>query len=182
MNCKDWEERIALSAGGDLSAESRAEVERHLAACAACRAFAQAVQDSLALLQSAHEEPIAAGHYTALRAAVLERLARERRGRRWAWVPVLAAGLAAAAVFVAVRPAQKPEVTVAELRLPQPPVLAPPALRPVVAPVHARRPKLRPAVATPQPPPEAEPLVVKLITDDPNVVIYWIPDRKGDAQ
>jgi hypothetical protein len=26
--------------------------------------------------------------------------------------------------------------------------------------------------------PEPEPLIVKLQTDDPNVVIYWIADRK----
>jgi hypothetical protein len=28
---------------------------------------------------------------------------------------------------------------------------------------------------------DGEPLIVKLLTDDPNVVIYWIEDRKrGD--
>jgi hypothetical protein len=27
-----------------------------------------------------------------------------------------------------------------------------------------------------------EPLVVKLITNDPDVVIYWIADRKGDEE
>ena len=29
-------------------------------------------------------------------------------------------------------------------------------------------------VKKPLPPPPAEPLMVKLVTDDPNVVIYWI--------
>jgi hypothetical protein len=32
------------------------------------------------------------------------------------------------------------------------------------------------------PPPLVEPLVVKLVTDDPDIVIYWIADRKGDDQ
>ncbi len=37
-------------------------------------------------------------------------------------------------------------------------------------------------VGTPAPAPAtaAEPLVVKLLTNDPNVVIYWITDTKGD--
>jgi hypothetical protein len=26
-----------------------------------------------------------------------------------------------------------------------------------------------------------KPLLVKLVTDDPNVVIYWITDTKGDG-
>ena len=37
MNCKDWEERIALQAGGDLTLEEAAAVDHHLADCAQCR-------------------------------------------------------------------------------------------------------------------------------------------------
>jgi anti-sigma factor RsiW len=200
MNCKDWEERIALFAGGDLSPALEAEVKRHLAECAGCRAFAEGIEDSLTLLRSAHEEPIAAGHYTAVRAAVLARLARERRPwRRWMWAPALALGLAVAGVFVAVRPAKMPKITVAALRYPELPAVAVWTPEPV-APGERNRPRgagasgTAPPVAASSRVPAAaqghgpetsapvEPLVVKLITNDPDVVIYWIADRKGEAQ
>jgi len=182
MNCRDWEERIALAAGGDLDPESTAETERHLAECGECRGFAQGIAESLALLRVAHEEPIAAGHYTALRAAVMGRLAQQRRPRwTWVWVPAVAAGLAMAAVFLPVRRVEKPRVYMAEVRVPE---VAPAPVVPVKAPVRrAQRshPRQQPRVA-PAPQPPAEPLVIKLITDDPDVVIYWIADRKGNAQ
>jgi len=168
MNCKDWEERIAMSASGDLSPEPRAEVERHLAECGECRGFAQGIEDSLALLRSAHEEAIAAGHYAAVRARVQDRMARERRSawRRWVWAPAfVAAGLALVGVFLTKRPGERPKVYVAEVR--------PRAVQ--------RRPRIRRRVA-PEPQPPVEPLVIKLITDDPNVVIYWFADGKGEAQ
>jgi hypothetical protein len=31
-----------------------------------------------------------------------------------------------------------------------------------------------------RPAPAAEPLLVKLITDDPEVIIYWVIEKKGD--
>jgi hypothetical protein len=78
----------------------------------------------------------------------------------------LAAAAAALLVLLALRPG----------RMPEPPVVAvahPPA--PKEMPVAPVTPKAVTAVRTPRPKPEpAEPLVVKLITDDPNVVIYWI--------
>jgi anti-sigma factor RsiW len=182
MNCKDWEERIALSAGGDLDPALEAEVRQHLAECAGCRGLAGSIEDSLTLLRSAHEEPIAAGHYAAVRARVLDRVARERRPwRRWVWAAGLAAGLAVAGVFLAMRSAEKPKVFVAAVRprvaqeVPVRPV------EPVAATVPARRPRPRRTVA-PRPPQPVEPLVVKLITNDPNVVIYWIADRKEEKE
>ncbi len=200
MNCKDWEERIALFAGGDLSPALEAEVKQHLAECAGCRDNARGIQDSLKLLLSAHEEPIAAGHYTAVRAGVLARLERERRPwRRWMWAPALALGLAVAGVFVAVRPARMPEITVAAPRYPEPPAVAVGTPEPV-APGERNRPRgagasgtAPPVAASPRVPAAAQghgpetsalvdPLVVKLITNDPDVVIYWIADRKGEAR
>jgi anti-sigma factor ChrR (cupin superfamily) len=177
MNCGDWEERIALYAGGDLGAPDSSAVERHLAGCGECRGFAQGISDSLALLRAAHEEPIAAGHYAAVRAAVLDRLARgPSPWPRWLWAPALAAGLAVAGFFLTVRPVQKPRVYVAAVR---PPVELPAVpVRPAKAvpqPAPVRRPRPQRTVA-PKPPTPVEPLVVKLITNDPDVVIYWIAD------
>jgi len=36
MNCADWEARVALHAGGDLTGAKAAEVEQHLGECSAC--------------------------------------------------------------------------------------------------------------------------------------------------
>jgi hypothetical protein len=167
-----------------LSPAAEAEVRQHLAECAGCRDSAGGIEDSLALLRSAHEEPIAAGHYTAVRAGVLARLERERRTwRRWAWAAGPAAGLAvaAAATFVALRPVEKARVTVAAVRRPEAPAAASRTHEEVVPPVPAPRPRVRRAAA-PRPRQPVEPLVVKLITNDPDVVIYWIADRKGEKE
>jgi anti-sigma factor RsiW len=195
MNCKNWEERIALYAGGDLTAASKADVERHLTECAGCRILAEGIKDSLKLLRSAHQEPIAAGYYTAVRAGVLAQMAREanqrRPWRRWMWVSAWTAGLALAAVFF-IRPAQKPKAHIVEMRapevqaaLPEPKVpMSPPepVVRPVPVPSAWPRRAVAPVRRTIGPPPLGEPLVVKLITDDPDIVIYWIADRKGDEE
>jgi hypothetical protein len=54
---------------------------------------------------------------------------------------------------------------------------APP--RSVVVPSRARRSVAKPVAADPTPEAVA-PLQVKLLTDDPNVIIYWLFDEKGD--
>ncbi len=41
MRCEQWEERIALHAGGDVTGGDAAQVERHLAECAPCREFSR---------------------------------------------------------------------------------------------------------------------------------------------
>jgi hypothetical protein len=182
MNCTDWEERIALSAGADLDPAAEAGVKRHLEECAACRGFAKGIEDSLALLRTAHQEPIAASHYTAIRAGVLARLERERRPwRRWLWVPALAAGLAVAVLFVAMRPAKKLAVAVAPARKSELPAVVARTVEPVAPrPLEPRRRVGRAAAPRSRQP--VEPLVVKLLTNDPDVVIYWIADKKGDAR
>lgn len=170
MNCPDWEEKIALVAHGDLPPKEAAEAARHLASCAECREFAEGVRQSIAVLRAAHEQPIGETHLCAVRARVLESIGRPPRPAwRWAWI----GGLAAAAVLLVLalqpRPVPPPQVTLAlppvteaPVVLPAPPTPRPQPRRP--APVHrARKPR------SPQ-----EPLMVKLITDDPNVVIYWI--------
>lgn len=179
MNCKDWEERVALYAGGDLGPALESEVKRHLAECAGCRDDARGMEDTLALLRSAHNDPIAAGRYTAVRAGVVARLAREPRPwRRWVWTAGLAAGLAVAAVLVTPQPAKKPNATVAAVRRADAPPVAVRPAEPVVQTVRPRRRSPRRTVA----PRQGEPLVVKLITNDPDVVIYWIADRKGENE
>jgi hypothetical protein len=99
-----------------------------------------------------------------VRQRVLARIRGERAPRRpFGWVCVGAAGLAAAAAVWAL--------------LPRPPELAP-LLPPVVRP--AAPVVVRPRPARMRPRASSAPLLVKLYTDDPEVIIYWIIERKGD--
>ena len=177
MNCSDWEERLALYAGGDLAPDQASEVESHLAECAGCQLFASGLRGALELLEEAHQEAPGAGHFTAVRSRVLAQIERERRPFwRRAWVYGLAAAAVAILVAVTLRSArwvapEPPQVALAHPAAPR--VVA--ANRPVT--VAARRHVVRkPHPRTVAP----EPVLVRLVTDDPDVVIYWISERRGD--
>jgi hypothetical protein len=137
-------------------------------------------EKTLELLREAHEEPLAQAHFDAVRARVLERL--QSRPQR-VWWPVWACAslaVAAAGMWMWVswvgqairlpRAGQRPAPPIVEV-LPVPETLA------ALSKPKVRR--VRRVKKTP-PPPVGEPLLVKLITDDPDVVIYWIADPKGD--
>ena len=169
MNCKDWEERIALHAEGDLPPQERAEAERHLAECAGCREFLAELKQSLATLRAAHAESVEASVYTALRARVFERIDYARRPVWWlGWIGALAATAAALIMLVLPRQLPPPKLVAAPPEVTIAPVA--PAISLPPEPVPSRKRRAAPRRER-QPP---EPLVVKLITDDPNVVIYWI--------
>ncbi|HWB82770.1 MAG TPA: zf-HC2 domain-containing protein [Bryobacteraceae bacterium] len=195
MNCAEWEERIALLVGRDLADDSAEEVERHLAGCAGCREFAAQMRQDLVLLREWHGESPAPAHFAAVRARVLAQIEEQRPG---IWPKLLAYGLAAVmAVLVAalvltprhrrVLPSEVafvPPVPVAStmsesLVLPEPPPL--PRLRALRRPSAAIGvPAALPVESADVPAEPAQPLMVKLITNDPNVVIYWIADAKGE--
>jgi hypothetical protein len=171
MNCVDWEERIALHAGGDLAPAEAQAVERHVAECAGCQLLLSGLRESLSLARDAHAEPVEAAHFAAVRARVLAELERGPARRwRWAWVYAIAAAAAVVLMLVAwPRPEQR-------LALPMP--RAP--IAPVVARVAAipAAPKHR---KTREPKP-AETVTVRLETDNPDVVIYWIAESKGESK
>jgi hypothetical protein len=148
--------------------------------------------ESLEFLRQAHHAPLPDAHLATVRARVLAEIARPRPARR-PWVWNLAALCAAAALIwiLLVRPERRPplrHVPAPQLAAAAPPVVA--RSRPVASrPHHARRHFSTAAVhragLKPGPPSvsratPAEPLVVKLITDDPNVVIYWISTSTGE--
>ena len=164
MNCRDWEERLALHAGGDLEPAGAAEVERHLAGCVGCRGFASELEQSLALMREVHDEAIAPADFAAVRARVLGQLERERNPwRQWAWVYAVA--VAAVVLVVALWPREIPELPRVALYRPPAPAIS--RALPHRAATVRKRTRIQPPV---------EALMVKLITDDPNVVIYWIAD------
>jgi len=178
MNCSHWEERIALHAGGDLPPAEAVEVERHLRECAGCQVLASGLKQSLVLLREAHHEPLTEAHFSAVRARVVAQLAQERRPlRRRAWSYGLAAVAVALLIMLALRPGRTPERRAPVVAASHPPVIV--AREPVVPPSAHRR--VARHKVNREPAPQPEPLIVKLQTDDPNVVIYWIADRKrGD--
>jgi len=161
MHCKDWEERLALHVGGDLPADESSAVERHLAVCSGCQVLWSGMKQSLELLQGAHAEPLPPASYTAVRGRVLAELAAGRR-TWWRW----AAALAALAALLLVWPERRvpPLPPVALAHPPRPPLYQPSHGRKGVVPGHRPKPVLR------------QPLLVRLVTDDPDIVIYWIAD------
>src|SRR5690349_23693118 len=94
MNCRDWEERIALHAERDLPPHEAAEAERHLAECAECRGFAESISQSLAELRGAHLESLTPADFAAVRARVLAELPERRRPAwRLAWIGAVVVAL-----------------------------------------------------------------------------------------
>ena len=164
MNCSNWEQEIA-------SESESAGLEAHLKECERCRDFAREIDENRAALLSLETHP-AALH--AVRRRVLNEIQAKRRRRAW-WAWSAAAAAACFAIVFAAR--------VASWTNPAPPRVAPivthavPSANPSV-PRHAvmRRPRhARHEQA------KSEPLVVKMLTDDPNVIIIWLVDKKGDS-
>jgi hypothetical protein len=164
MNCREWEERIAA----DLDDPG---VVRHVADCAGCQVFASGLRETLETLRTAHADPIAPAHYAAVRARVMAELGPRRR---WGWIWAVA-GVAAVLMLAGIEVQR--EMRVAELPL-RVAAVVPPA---PAAPVAERRRVAiakRPVVAKKAAP--AEEIVVKVETGDPDVVIYWITETKGE--
>jgi anti-sigma factor RsiW len=162
MNCVEWETRVVLHAGGDLTGAEATAVERHLGECSACQVLWSGVRESLAVLQAAHAELPAPANFTAIRSRVMSEL--ERQARPWrslAWI----SGVAAAAVLLVVAfwPARVvvPEPPRVLARIPAAPEARVPVRQVTPHAAHATR---------------RAPLTVKWQTSDPKIVIYWIAE------
>jgi hypothetical protein len=175
MNCGEWEERVALYAGGDLAAEDAVAVERHVAECAGCQSLLGGLRESQAWLREAHAEPVEAAHLVAVRARVLAEL--EQGPCPWwrlAWVGVASL---ATLVILTLRPIAPPLPPAPKIAVAPPAVEAP--VRPPPAEARKREMAKPRARKTPQP---SETLLVKLESNDPDVVIYWIAETKGEPK
>ena len=184
MNCREIEGLIALHAGGDLNPEEAAAVEQHLDGCDACRALAAELRDCQTVLNELGAEVPGEAVYGSLLARLSAASALQRR---WTWALAAAAavllGLAGSVWQYAER--QRPGAThleIARATLPVP--RAPEVKKAVTMPAATSdRPKTRVRRARARKPEfrqDAEPLVMKLLTDDPNVVIYWIVEGTGE--
>lgn len=166
MNCRRFEKLFALDVDGDLTARKRRAVAEHMAVCERCRDFAARLEASQRAVRDLANETVDEEVLDEIRARVLALVAEQGRPRR-SWRFAYAAIPTVLAVAAAVVWMSRPE--------PQGP---PPVPRPVAwmpAP-PVRKPTARRAVRkrTPAPKPRPEPLLVKLETSDPNVIIYWI--------
>jgi len=177
MTCREYEPLIALYVGGDLDDR---EVERHLAECPDCRELLEDLRVSQAALRELAQ--VDAAFLSAVRSGVLERIERRRRSA-WPWIAALAA---AAALVVAVLMAPQKPALIARAPVSggaDPLVRGRPPGRPAMIAQTAPRPKRsRPGgrLRTRGSAPPSEPLVVKMLTDDPNIVIIWLVEQRGD--
>jgi anti-sigma factor RsiW len=172
MTCREYEPLLALYVEGDLDDR---KVEQHLAECAHCRELLVDLQASQAMLKDLSSGAVDAALLSAVRSGVLS---KTRPRRVWHWV----AACAAVAVLVALipSPGRPPSQHVA---IANEPAIAnqfdggadPPVLVRTSAPAHKDRRGRRRQIRG-----LAPPLVVKMLTDDPNIVIIWLVDQPGD--
>lgn len=160
MNCSDWQMRIA--------AEDPAAAE-HVNGCDACREFASELSENAMALRSIVADAAA---YTAMRARVMEAVQANRRSG-WLWGAGVAAATACIALFWLTATPRLPEA-------PRPQAItyriAPPESHIAAVPRMVKHRVTR--TAEPKRPLTA----IKLLTDDPNVVIIWLVDNKqGDS-
>ena len=152
MTCQDCE----FALGCD---QSSAAIAEHLRACPTCRQLFEDLRANAEAFESMSAEEMA-------RVGV-------KVGR-----PVLPAAIGAFALAAAA------SVAIIFLALPREEKLPPVhyALTPMKFEIPAMRPPApRHRVAAPKPPPATQPLMVKMLTDDPNVVIYWQIDADQEG-
>jgi hypothetical protein len=158
MNCRECE--LQLAAGE--------AVDGHLLECAECRAFAEELRENATALTAMREDPV-------VEQALACNSGFSRRSRSRIWIPAaVAAGLILLALALprhrerAAPPAPAP--VLAALPEPAPAIAAP------IATALVR--KKRRQIAKPKPTAPEEELMVKMLTSDPDVVVYWIVEPK----
>jgi anti-sigma factor RsiW len=172
MSCSKFETDIALYAGGDLPAGQIARIELHLAECADCRALAEELRE---LVTGLRDEPLE----DAMVAQIHQRVMAEAGGAgfslRAALAPLLALAAALVLATVLLWPGHSPKhAPVAPIAQVEPSHITPPPDTNIV-PVRHRVVRRRRRAPAAQPGP---PLLVQFVTDDPNIVIYWLVNQK----
>ena len=174
MNCQECQWNIA-------SEENGLEIREHLAHCENCTRYAAELAENAAALR-AIEPDLAA--YAAVRARVMEAVRPKRRFVRW-WAPALAGavGLVMVLWVNTIVPRSWPAPAVVSYRVAPPANWAMTRSRPndnrrrVANLAHMPTVARRRAVHN-----EPQLTAIKMLTDDPNVVIIWLVDKeKGDS-
>jgi anti-sigma factor RsiW len=189
MSCS-FEALVALHVEGDLDESERQRVESHLRTCPDCWDLAEDLRESQAIFKSIRQDIPNQAMLSAVRARVLEGVAGMESGgwfsRFFPFVFRQRATLAGVALLIigsgALWLARGPEAPV----VPPPPAAVrlqavtesapPPVERPLAVKPRVRR--QRATVLQNQEPQQQ--VTIRLVTDDPNVIIYWLGDEKGD--
>jgi hypothetical protein len=152
MTCQECELLLA----GD---QADASVDNHLRLCANCRELHEELRANALAMSSLRDDE-------------LPRVTMPERRRATSWI----AAAAAAVLILLIAHQASQRKPVVETR-PQPrPMTAPATVEPppeTVAKFAVRRRKPKPA---PHGGPSEQPLLVKMMTPDPDVVVYWIVD------
>jgi anti-sigma factor RsiW len=207
MSCNRYERWAGLYVGGDLDGAAVRKLEEHLESCADCRELLEGLRQTRVAIEGSRDEPLGDSVLRDFRQGVMERVEADSTrapfwldgfGKAgWRWVLAGSLALVLAAVWLALftlRTVDSPERT-AERVAPTPttappsrtttsiPDLQPPVVKqePPVAVLHEPEPAIvEPASQKPvEVEPAAEDLVVKLVTDNPDIVIYWLVERNG---
>lgn len=193
MSCRDFEHLIALHVEGDGSESERQRVESHLRTCSDCWDLAEDLKESQAVFKSIRVHVPNSAMLSVVRARVLHEVAGRDLGTWFEWLFLLGcrqkATLASMVLMVVgsgalwfaweseAPMAPRPTVVIVPPAVPDP---LPQAVssRPDPKP-HVRYHKPAPVVVSQEPQPQAQ-VTIRLLTDDPNVIIYWLGDEKGD--
>ncbi len=192
MSCRCYERWIALFVEGDLPPRKSRRLEEHLASCERCGELLHGLEESQASVKALAEVALPSSVLQEMRQAVREGIDAGAEAPRsnpgWIWalagsVAVLVLGLV---IFfraeapeperaAEVDPVETAPVTPPEVE-PSPPVEVERSPEPEPVPV----PKTRVADAEPAPAkPTGEDMVVRIMTDNPDVVIYWLIEQNG---
>lgn len=188
MKCLNFEKLIALDLEGDLPERKSKAVAEHLKACRSCQEFTEKLKASQTLLKSLAQESVDDGVLQEVRQTVLKSLpAGEVRHGLSGWRYALGAAVAAVMVLAAITPwhpwngrsadvtRATPKQTATEGGRQQTPTLAPrSSVRATKGKSVLRRRKYVSSSLTASERPQQ--LTIKLVTDDSNVVIYWLVD------
>jgi anti-sigma factor RsiW len=173
MTCADFEERIALYVGGDLTADERLAVEDHLRACSACAELARELEEDRTRLASRPPET-AEVDFAAMRREIRRKIDRPR----WIWKWIAAAAAVLLAVGVASMLRRAP-VKQAPIRL----VAAQKEVAAVIAAPQPKGPVVRPRVRRASAPEQSASTVqIRLATRDPNVTIILLHETREVLQ
>lgn len=157
MKCEECELRLAQN-------QVDPEVEAHLAGCPGCRSLAAELQANARVMRALGEE-------------VLPAVTIPANGIPWwKWSSIAAAVIITlSGAWWASRPAKPPHIVSIDVKVTG--VVPKTEVPYVKAEIPA---KLTPARAPIVPVANGEPLTVKMLTPDPDVVIYWLVDSKGE--
>jgi len=195
MSCKRFERLIALHVEGDLAERQARNVESHLAGCAACGRFAEELKAHQVAVKDLRHETIYEADLHELHRRVIDAVALKQPEyaaawrmdgfrMRKTWVSAVAGALAVAAVagvcfsmMYERSPSEPHQRQVAGTNAVEP---AASAVRSRPVDEHEVRPE---AVAPPVVEAAAHPpVVIKILTDNPDVVIILVTNGKEETE